>query len=55
MQGDDLLRLIKLGEALELAYSKGALLIYDIEMNYDDEIIRYSADENLEDVLGWID
>lgn len=55
IKNKDLLRLTKLGKALEIAYSKGALLIYDIEKNYDDEIIRYNADENLEDVLEWGD
>ena len=52
---DELERLAMIGEATEKAYSKGAFLIYDVVENDDGTIDRYNCDENIEELLVWLE
>ena len=55
VDNQELERLVKLGKALELLYSKGAVLIYDIKEDRKGEIWYCNRIKTLEDVLEWID
>ena len=46
-------RLASIGEAVELAFNKGACLIYDMEFDNEDNIVSYNCDYTIEDVLEW--
>ena len=52
---EELERLARIGEATEKAYSKGAFLIYDVVENDDGTIERYNCDENIEELLVWLE
>ena len=44
---------IELGKAVEKAYNKGAFIIYDVVEDYNQNIISYNSDSDLEDLLEW--
>jgi hypothetical protein len=44
---------IELGKAVESAYNKGAFLIYDVVEDYQQNIISYNSDSDLDDLLEW--
>lgn len=46
-------RLVSIGEAIELAFNKGACLIYDMEIDNEDNIISYNCDYTIEEVMEW--
>ena len=48
-------RLKELGSAVENAFYKGAILVYDMVYGNDGKIIRYNYDEELDDLLKWVD
>ena len=52
---EELERLAEIGKATEKAYSKGAFLIYDVVENDDGTIDRYNCDENIEELLVWLE
>jgi predicted house-cleaning NTP pyrophosphatase (Maf/HAM1 superfamily) len=52
---EELERLAKIGKAIEKAYSKGAILIYDIEEDYIGSVIQYNYDETIDDILIWLE
>ena len=47
-------RLTIIGEAIELAFNKGACLIYDVDFDDDDNIISYNCDYTIEEILEWL-
>ena len=52
---EELERLAEIGKATEKAYSNGAFLIYDVVENDDGTIERYNCDENIEELLVWLE
>ena len=50
---DELVRLADVGQAVEIASSKGAILAYDIQEDCDGNILTYNCDSDIADVLGW--
>ena len=51
----ELERLAEIGQATEIAYSKGAMLIYDICENYEGEIYSYNSDADIGELLEWLE
>ena len=46
-------KLASIGEAIELAFNKGACLIYDMEFDNEDNIVSYNCDYTIEEILEW--